>query len=127
MMTVMMSFAASIGSILVAVILNATGTLDNRWAYRAVFVSQYGFAAVAVAFVWFMPESPFWLISKGKDQQALRSLYRLGYCDKNDEKRLARIKFGLYQTQSGFSKVSYLECFYGVDRRRTIVAIAPSM
>jgi MFS transporter, SP family, general alpha glucoside:H+ symporter len=126
-MTVMMSFAAAIGSILVAVILNATGTLTDRWAYRAVFVSQYGFAAIAVAFVWFMPESPYWLIAKGKDQQALRSLCRLGYCHKNDVKRLARIKFSLYQTQSGFSNTSYLECFYGVNRRRTIVAVAPSM
>lgn len=56
LMTVLLPFAASIASLTAALIVKGTGSYTNRWAYRAVFCSQYGFAAVAVAFVWFMPE-----------------------------------------------------------------------
>lgn len=56
LMTVLIAFAAAVGNLVVALIINGTGTYTNRWAYRAVFCSQYGFACVAVAFIWFMPE-----------------------------------------------------------------------
>jgi len=29
---------------------------DNRWAYRAIFVAQYGVAAIGTVFLPFMPE-----------------------------------------------------------------------
>ena len=39
-----------------SLIINDTGTVFSRWAYRAVFCSQYGFAAIPTFFVFFMPE-----------------------------------------------------------------------
>lgn len=46
----------TLGPLVCALIVNDTGDLPNRWAYRAVFCAQYGFAAVATAGVFFMPE-----------------------------------------------------------------------
>lgn len=55
-MTCLIGLAYTVGPFIVALIINAVGAYTNRWAYRAVFVSQYGFAAIAFAFVFFMPE-----------------------------------------------------------------------
>lgn len=55
-MTCLIALSYTVGPFTVALIVNTTGTYTNRWAYRAVFCSQYGFAAVAAIFVWFMPE-----------------------------------------------------------------------
>ncbi|KIW31898.1 uncharacterized protein PV07_03486 [Cladophialophora immunda] len=125
--TVLMAFSDGAGALIVALIINGTGTYTNRWAYRVVFCSQFGFAAVAASFVWFMPESPWWLLSKGQEDKALKSLRRLGYTrsDGEDAKRLATIRVTLEEIRSETEGVSYFECFRKSNLRRTVVAIAP--
>jgi hypothetical protein len=56
MLTCFSALAYTLGPLTVALIVNWTGELDTRWAYRAVFCAQYGFAVIATAFVPFMPE-----------------------------------------------------------------------
>lgn len=55
-LTCLSALAYTLGPLTVAVIINETGTMESRWAYRAVFCAQYGFAAIATLFVPFMPE-----------------------------------------------------------------------
>lgn len=45
-----------IGPLVAFLIINYTGQVDSRWAYRSVFCSQFGFAAVALLLWPFMPE-----------------------------------------------------------------------
>ncbi|EOD51681.1 putative mfs hexose transporter protein [Neofusicoccum parvum UCRNP2] len=123
LLTCLIALAYTVGPLTAALILNSTGTYDTRWAYRAVFCAQYGFAAVATVFVFFMPESPWWLVLKGKDDRALDSLGRLGY--KDGPRRLALIKNTLEQIRQETNGVSYLECFRRSNLRRTIISIAP--
>jgi SP family general alpha glucoside:H+ symporter-like MFS transporter len=52
------ALAYALGPLTVALIVNSTDAYTNKWVYRAVFCAQYGFAAIAALFVWFMPESP---------------------------------------------------------------------
>lgn len=54
--TCLSALAYTLGPLVVALIVNSTGNVPSRWAYRAVFCSQYGFAAVSAIFIWFMPE-----------------------------------------------------------------------
>lgn len=54
--TCMIALMYALGPFTVALIVNGTGNVDNRWAYRAVFCSQYGFAGISAMFIWFMPE-----------------------------------------------------------------------
>jgi hypothetical protein len=79
-----------------AVIVNSTGTKTNVWAYRSVFCAQYGFCFVSTVFAPFIPESPWWLASKGRDEKALTSLRRLA-CNTDIEavRKLALIKVTL--------------------------------
>ncbi|OCT51615.1 hypothetical protein CLCR_08779 [Cladophialophora carrionii] len=127
LMTVLLPFAAGFGALVAALIIDSSGNQPNRWAYRTVFCSQYAFAAVPVIFIWFMPESPWWLLSKGREDQALDSLHRLGYSTSRGEdvNRLASIKVTLEQIRQETEGVTYLECFRRSNLRRTIVATAP--
>lgn len=123
----MIALSFTVGPFTVALIVNSIGNYHNRWAYRAVFCSQYGFAAIATLFVGFMPESPWWLVNKGREEKALRSLHRLGYsaASGEDVKRLANIKVTLEEVRRETEGVSYLECFRKSNFRRTIVSISP--
>lgn len=56
MLTCLTALAYTLGPLTVALIVNSTGVYTNRWAYRAVFCAQYGFAAIAALLVPFMPE-----------------------------------------------------------------------
>ena len=127
-MTCLVALAFTVGPFTVALIVNSTGTYENRWAYRAVFCSQYGFAAISAIFIPWMPESPWFLISKrGDERKALRSLQRLGYSSASGEdvKRLANIKMTLEKVRDETAGATYLECFRRSNLRRTLISITP--
>ena len=71
--------------------------------------------------------SPWWLSSKGRDDEALISLHRLGYKRSTGEdiKCLANIKATLDEIRRETEGVSYRECFRKSNLRRTIIAITP--
>ncbi|KPI45636.1 Alpha-glucosides permease MPH3 [Cyphellophora attinorum] len=128
LMTCLIALSFTVGPFTVALIVNSTGTYDNRWAYRAVFCSQYGFAVISSLFIWRMPESPWFLVDKRKNEsKALRSLQRLGYSSSSGEdvKRLANIKLTLEQVRRETDGATYLECFRRSNLRRTIISITP--
>lgn len=125
LMTCAIALAYTVGPFTSGLIVLYTGTTPTRWAYRAVFCSQYGFAAVTSAFIFFLPESPWWLAVQGKPERALQSLRRLGYTNGEEVKRLAVIKTTLEEAKKESSGVTYLECFRKSNLRRTIISIMP--
>ncbi|KAI3533240.1 maltose permease MAL31, partial [Colletotrichum filicis] len=107
------------------IVINYTGTVESRWAYRTVFCCQFGFAGVS-AILWpFMPESPWWLVSKGKKDEALKSLGRLGNSGNEGRAKLALIERTLDEVKAETDGVTYLECFKKSNLRRTIISIMP--
>lgn len=126
LLTAMIAFAYALGPLTAAVVVNSTGTKTNAWAYRSVFCAQYGFCVIATIFAPFMPESPWWLASKGRDEKALESLRHLG-CDTDIDalRKLTLIKVTLEQVRRETEGVTYLECFRVSNLRRTVISIAP--
>lgn len=48
--------------------------INNSWAWRLPSLLQ-GLPSIAqILLIWFAPESPRWLVSKGRDAQALKTL-----------------------------------------------------
>ncbi|KAF2013993.1 MFS general substrate transporter [Aaosphaeria arxii CBS 175.79] len=125
MLTCLTALAYTLGPLVVALIVNWTGVYTNRWAYRAVFCSQYGFAAISAIFWPFMPESPWWLASKERPEQALKALSGLGYKGEEGVKKLALITNTLNEVRKETEGVTYLECFRRSNLRRTIISILP--
>lgn len=125
MLTCLTALAYTLGPLTVALIVNSTGTYTNRWAYRAVFCAQFGFAAIASLFVWFMPESPWWLASKDRQSDALKALHGLGHRGQEGEQKLAQILTTLEEVKRETAGVTYAECFRRSNLRRTIISIMP--
>ncbi|PLB45056.1 MFS general substrate transporter [Aspergillus steynii IBT 23096] len=124
-MTAICAFAFTFGPFIGAIIMNYTSDTDGRWAYRALFSSQYGFAVIATV-VWpFMPESPWWLLSVDKDAAAAKSLNSLGIPGDEIPTHIARIKATLSMIRDETEGVTYMECFRLSNLRRTIISIAP--
>jgi len=72
--------------------------------------------------IFFAPESPWWLIRRGRKEEALRSIERLGAKSKQHAQQAAAVieRTVEIEAQSGGSP-SLLDLFKGVDLRRTII------
>ncbi|OQU98578.1 hypothetical protein CLAIMM_04341 isoform 1 [Cladophialophora immunda] len=114
------------GALSSALVVNFTGNQSTRWAYRIAFVSGYGFMGIAAAVLPFMPESPWYLVSHGKDKKAMKALKRIGYStDADAQLKMAEIKRVLAKTKEETSGATYMECFRRSNLRRTIIAAMP--
>ncbi|KAL4248750.1 major facilitator superfamily protein [Abortiporus biennis] len=63
-----------LGSIIAAWTTYGTFHVPSSWAWRIPSAIQALPSVLQVMFMWFAPESPRWLCSKGRDQEALRTL-----------------------------------------------------
>ncbi|EXJ87938.1 hypothetical protein A1O1_04865 [Capronia coronata CBS 617.96] len=118
--------AICMGGLFAAILTKYAGTQDSRWAYRTGFVSDYGFLVVSAIFLPFMPESPWWLISRGKVGKGLRALQKLGYDPIQAQDQVSSIRGALDAVKAETSGTTYIECFRRSNLRRTIISVAPS-
>ncbi|KAJ7499905.1 general substrate transporter [Mycena latifolia] len=63
-----------IGSIPATGSMVGTGKLSSTWAWRLPLILQIGPPVVVMTCVWFCPESPRWLISRGRIEEARQIL-----------------------------------------------------
>lgn len=142
-MTGMCNVSFCIGPFVAVLIENSVATKTDKWAYRALFVSQWGFGITSVLIAPIMPESvftydqilfiviltlrrsPWWLIGKGREGDALKQLRRLGHSEISAENHLAIMKVTRKAAQEESSGTTYLECFRGTNLRRKIITIMP--
>ena len=97
------------------------GTLD-RWAYDIPFAVQWVWPVPLFIGMLFCPESPWWLIRKDRVDEAERSLDRLFSGDRIKE-RLAMMIHTHQREKNDLAKgSSYLDCFKGINLRRTEIA-----
>lgn len=74
-------------------------------------------------FFWF--RSPWWLVSKGRQNSALRSLGKLGHQGEEGHKKLALIELTLEEIKAETQGATYFECFRRSNLRRTMISIGP--
>ncbi|KIY65562.1 hexose transporter [Cylindrobasidium torrendii FP15055 ss-10] len=60
-----------LGAIIAAWTTFGTFKIDNTWSWRIPSVLQALPSLAQLIFIWWAPESPRWLVSKGRDQEAL--------------------------------------------------------
>jgi len=115
-----------IGQLIASGVLKGLLNLDGQWAYRIPFAIQWVWPVPIGLVVFFAPESPWWLVRHGKIEQARLALLRLTSkknASFNVEDTLAMMihtnELEIQQT----SGTSYLDCFKGIDLRRTEITI----
>ncbi|KAI1504533.1 general substrate transporter [Biscogniauxia marginata] len=92
----------------------------TEWSYRIPFGLQWVWPLPLFAVLLFAPESPWFLVRRGRYAEARRAVRRLA--DKSDgEARaaLAQMRYTMALEDEVRAGSSYLDCLRGADRRRT--------
>ena len=111
-----------IGPFISAIMSYYTSSWDNDWSWKSIVCAQWGFAVIGFVGQIFMPESPVFLVQKGKIEAARKVLKRLYSSTDDAEGHLERIKLTLEEAETQ-KTASYIECFRGTNLRRTMIAI----
>ncbi|KAM0230813.1 hypothetical protein ACHAP5_011257 [Fusarium lateritium] len=99
-------------------------TIMDESAFRVVFAAAWAFPSILALGLPFLPESPYYLIMKNKRTLALKHLAKLSSADEDLDARLNHMEATIEaeRLMSG-EKVSFLECFKGINWRRTRIIL----
>ncbi|KAK4893442.1 hypothetical protein LTR27_008124 [Elasticomyces elasticus] len=125
------------GQLSIVAVSRGTSTMDTKWQWWAPVVAMYFFPFIlTVVWPWF-PESPYWLIRQGRVEQGKKSLKRMYGFDDEDfysgELRRIETEIHLSNQVVGTGGIdskrpivdfsAELQCFRGLNRKRTLTAI----
>ncbi|KAF5020008.1 hypothetical protein F66182_7973 [Fusarium sp. NRRL 66182] len=114
-----------IGQFIASGVLRGMVTRDDRWGYKIPFALQWMWPVPLIIGIYLAPESPWWLVRKGRIQEAKLSLERLTERNSGVEFRPDETISMMVHTnemeKEAQSGTSYLDLFKGVSLRRTEV------
>jgi sugar porter (SP) family MFS transporter len=114
--------AITIGLLLASIVNNGTHNRDNTGSYRIPIAIQFAWAIILFTGVSILPETPRYLIKKGKLEQAAKSMSRLRRLPVDDPAlvdELAEVKAN-HEYELSIGHASYLDCFKGTILKRLI-------
>lgn len=112
-----------IGQLLAIAVIKSMFGRDDQWAYRIPYGLQWMWFPPLIALIFFAPESPWWLVRKGRYEDAKRSLLRLASPKRDPtfdaDETIDMMRHTDELEQDMAAGVSYLDCFKGINLRRT--------
>ncbi|KAJ5620271.1 MFS general substrate transporter [Penicillium lagena] len=98
----------------------------DQWAYRIPFAVQWWWCLLYFMFIWFAPESPYWLVRKGREEDAVQVLTRLS--GRSDSEQDARNRVILMRETDRIEKelsqsATIIDCFRGANLHRTEICV----
>jgi MFS transporter, SP family, general alpha glucoside:H+ symporter len=122
-LTTYVNFCWGLGQVIgIGVIKSMLGRTD-QWAYRIPYSLQWMWPGPLLIGILLAPESPWWLVRKGRLEDAKKSLLRLTSLNRETDFDADETIAMMVHTTSLEEKITkgatYLDCFRGTDRRRT--------
>jgi MFS transporter, SP family, general alpha glucoside:H+ symporter len=115
-----------IGQLIAAGVLRGFLHRNDQWAYRIPFAIQWIWPPLILIGCIFAPESPWWLVRKGRLEDAEKSLLRLtsrgASAEFNVHDQVMMMKATNELEIAISSGTQYWDCFRGTDLRRTEIA-----
>ncbi len=82
---------------------------------------QWMFPTPLAILIFFCPESPWWLVRKGRHEEAAKSIVRLGRKSRvNPDDSVAMMR-RVVELEKSEKSPGYIELFTGTDLRRTLI------
>ncbi|PSN70692.1 maltose permease MAL61 [Corynespora cassiicola Philippines] len=121
-MVALFAYYVSFGSILGSIIVNYTSTRTDLLSFRIPLACLYIVPAILTVGLFFVPESPRWLLHKGKQEEARKSLSAL----RSDHGEALELEWtemvrGVEEEQRIAKETSFKDMFRGHDLRRTLL------
>lgn len=112
------------GQLIGAGVLKSFIDREDDWAWRVPFALQWLWIPFLLVGSIFMPESPWYLVRKGKYAEAEKSVLRLtAEHEKPHARALVALMIHTNDLERNMAEgTSYWDCFKGVDLRRTEIA-----
>lgn len=122
-LTTYVNFCWGLGQTIgIGVIKSMLGRTD-QWAYRIPYALQWMWPVPLLVGIACAPESPWWLVRKGRVEEAKKSLLRLTSTNRETDFDADETVAMMVHTTKLEEKItkgaSYLDCFKGTDLRRT--------
>lgn len=113
-----------IGQLIGAGVLQGLVSNNTEWGYRIPFAIQWVWPLPLFILTYLAPNSPYWLVRKGRVSEAEASIRRLSsnLTDEQIQNSLALIDHTNRLEQSLTAESSYWDCFKGTNLRRTEIA-----
>ncbi|KAK8853174.1 hypothetical protein IAR55_003875 [Kwoniella newhampshirensis] len=109
-------------------VIRAMFSRSDQWAYRIPYGVQWVWPPLILLGVIFAPESPWWLVRKGRIEDAKHAMRRLTSPKRDPtfdvDESVDMIRHTTELEKDLTSGASYLDCFKGIDLRRTEVVCA---
>lgn len=107
--------AITIGLFIAACVNYGTANRDDTGAYRIPIGLQFAWGLILIVGMILLPETPRYLVKRGKDEQAAHSLSRLRKLNETDphlQDELSEIKAN-HEYELSLGSASYIDCFNG--------------
>ncbi|RMZ84807.1 hypothetical protein DV737_g1045, partial [Chaetothyriales sp. CBS 132003] len=117
------NFCWGLGQVIGVGAVKGTLSYDNEWSYRIPYALQWMWPLPLGIGIYLAPESPWWLVRKGRIGDAKKSLIRLTSVNRetdfDPDETVAMIAHTTALEEQITAGSTYLDCFRGVDLRRT--------
>ncbi|ORX35580.1 maltose permease MAL61 [Kockovaella imperatae] len=127
LLTTFVSMCWGVGGFLAAGILRGSLNIPGNNGWRIPYALQWIWPVPLFFFAYFAPESPFYLVRKGREDEARDVLRRLAKKGHRTERMIdAQIEIMKHANEMEkvlAANVSYRDCFRGTNAKRTIVAL----
>lgn len=119
-------WAITMGLFIAAIVLNSTKDRNDTGSYRIPVAVQFAWAIVLVVGMLILPETPRYLIKRGRHDAAARALSRLRHLDVKHPalvEELAEIQAN-HEYEMLIGTASYIGCFQKPIRKRLLTGCA---
>ncbi|KAI0815841.1 sugar transporter [Xylaria sp. FL0064] len=119
--TQMLQMFWAIGSIIVGAVTYVYNPVLDESAYKIPIALQWLFPTPLAILIFCAPESPWWLVRKGRLQEAAHSVGRLGRRSRLNTSESVAMMRRVIELEKSEKEPSYIELFKGVDLYRTLI------
>jgi SP family general alpha glucoside:H+ symporter-like MFS transporter len=125
-LTMLVSLSWSVGYLIGTSVLRGFLSMKGEWAYRIPFALQWSLPIPLAIGIYLAPESPWWLIRKGRSEDAAKMLRRLRTKETHEEEIADTVSMMVYTVKiedEMKSSSSYWDLFKNIDLRRTEITL----
>ncbi|CRG88496.1 Maltose permease MAL61 [Talaromyces islandicus] len=119
--TQMLQMFWAIGSIIVGAVTYVYNPVKDASAYKIPIAIQWMFPTPLAILMFLAPESPWWLVRKGRLEEAAKSVERLGRRSRLNSSETVAMMRRVVELEKSEKEPTHLELFKGTDTYRTLI------